>query len=44
MKFEREYAVWIEKHLKARSGERLRRLEKGHGHAEIELLEKVQML
>lgn len=41
MRFEEEYEPWLEKHRRSRSGERLRRLEQGHGHAEKELLEKI---
>lgn len=41
VKFENEYKAWLERHRASRSGERLRRLEQGHRHAEKALLEKI---
>jgi hypothetical protein len=41
MKFDEAYKKYIEKHTKARRGERLRRLKEGHCHAEKFFLEYV---
>lgn len=41
MGFEVEYQSFLNRHLQARKGERLRRLQEGHGKAEIMFLEKV---
>lgn len=41
MGFEDEYQFFLNRHLQARKGERLRRLQEGHGKAEIMFLEKV---
>jgi hypothetical protein len=41
MEFEEEYQGFMSAHLEARSGERLRRLQEGHKHAEILFLEQV---
>lgn len=42
-RFEQEHRKWLESHTKRRSGERKRRLQVGHAHAEIEMLRKVWM-
>lgn len=39
--FEQEYALFMQKHAEGRSGEGLRRLQEGHGHAERRFLEQV---
>jgi hypothetical protein len=39
--FEAAYSAWMEEHIKANNGERLRRLKEGHGHAEKLFLENV---
>jgi len=39
--FEQAHKAWLDYHLNARKGERLRRLESGHGYLEKEFLEKV---
>ncbi|MDF2958910.1 MAG: hypothetical protein K0S39_645 [Paenibacillus sp.] len=39
--FEKEYGIFIQKHTERRTGERLRRLKEGHGHAERCFLEHV---
>ncbi|MBY0149283.1 DNA-binding response regulator [Neobacillus niacini] len=41
MGFEEEYKVFMNAHLEARSGERLRRLEEGHNQAEMLFLKQV---
>lgn len=41
MAFEEQYSEWIARHLASRQGERARRLEEGHGHAESLFVEKV---
>ncbi|RKP47264.1 DUF559 domain-containing protein [Cohnella endophytica] len=41
MEFEQAYDAFVEYHRKRRKGERLRRLNEGHRHAEKMLLEKV---
>lgn len=41
MGFEKEYQTFIDAHMEARSGERLRRLEEGHSHAEKLFLKNV---
>ncbi|WP_342430064.1 DNA-binding response regulator [Neobacillus sp. FSL H8-0543] len=41
MGFEEEYQPFINAHLQARTGERLRRLQEGHKHAEILFLKQV---
>ncbi|MFC0215382.1 DNA-binding response regulator [Paenibacillus chartarius] len=38
---EREYQQWLDLHRRARKGERLRRLEEGHNHAEQLLVRQV---
>ncbi|SDG29034.1 hypothetical protein SAMN04488542_13340 [Fontibacillus panacisegetis] len=43
-RFEEEHAGYIEQHLGIRSGERARRLQEGHGHAEKLFLENVWWL
>jgi len=40
-RFEQEHRKWLDSHLKCRTGERKRRLQVGHAHAEIEMLKKV---
>lgn len=42
-RFEQEHRKWLDSHLKRRSGERKRRLQAGHAHAEIEMLKKAWM-
>lgn len=39
--FEEVYAAWLEGHKRMRTGERLRRLEEGHGYLEKAILEKL---
>jgi hypothetical protein len=39
--FEEEYQTFMNIHLQARSGERLRRLQEGHKHAEMMFLKHV---
>jgi hypothetical protein len=39
--FEKEYALFMQEHAEGRSGEALRRLQEGHGHAERSFLELV---
>ncbi|WP_078547902.1 hypothetical protein [Litchfieldia alkalitelluris] len=41
MGFEEEYQIFMNAHLQARTGERLRRLEEGHKHAEMLFLKQV---
>lgn len=41
MEFEKEYQPFLNVHRQARTGERLRRLEEGHQHAEILFLKQV---
>lgn len=41
MDFEREYQSFLEGHVRKREGERLRRLQEGHGKAEKEFLKNV---
>ena len=41
MAFEEEYQAFIKAHLQGRTGERLRRLQEGHGHAEKMFLKQV---
>lgn len=41
MGFEEEYQSFLNSHLQRRTGERLRRLEEGHSHAEILFLKQV---
>ncbi|MCA1038579.1 BlaI/MecI/CopY family transcriptional regulator [Bacillus infantis] len=41
MGFEEEYQAFLHDHLQARTGERLRRLEEGHKHAEMLFLKQV---
>jgi hypothetical protein len=41
MTFNKEYADFMKNHLERRKGERLRRLQEGHGHAEKLFLENV---
>lgn len=41
MGFEEEYQTFISTHLQARTGERMRRLEEGHKHAEMLFLRQV---
>jgi hypothetical protein len=41
MRFEEEYQTFMNTHLQARSGERLRRLQEGHNHAEMLFLQQV---
>ncbi|GAE25370.1 hypothetical protein JCM9140_1361 [Halalkalibacter wakoensis JCM 9140] len=41
MGFEEEYQTFINEHLQARTGERLRRLQEGHKHAEMLFLKHV---
>lgn len=41
MGFEEEYQTFMNDHLQARTGERLRRLQEGHGHAERMFLKQV---
>jgi very-short-patch-repair endonuclease len=41
MGFNEAYPAFIEQHVKARTGERLRRLKEGHGKAESMFLQKV---
>ncbi|MCL7745492.1 DNA-binding response regulator [Halalkalibacter alkaliphilus] len=41
MGFEEEYQIFINAHLQARTGERLRRLQEGHKHAEMLFLKEV---
>jgi very-short-patch-repair endonuclease len=41
MGFEEEYQDFINSHLKERTGERLRRLQEGHSHAEMMFLKQV---
>lgn len=41
MSYEESYAVFIERHLAARNGERRARLERGHAHAEAMFLRQV---
>lgn len=41
MGFEEEYQTFMNAHLQARTGERLRRLQEGHQHAEMLFLKKV---
>lgn len=41
MGFEEEYQVFLNAHLQARTGERLRRLQEGHQHAEKLFLKQV---
>ena len=41
MGFDEEYQVFLSAHTEARTGERLRRLQEGHGRAEMMFLEKV---
>lgn len=41
MGFEEEYQAFMNAHLAARTGERLRRLQEGHNHAEILFLKQV---
>ncbi|RDI40925.1 DNA-binding response regulator [Falsibacillus pallidus] len=41
MKFEEEYQTFLKAHLQSRSGERLRRLQEGHNHAEKVFLKQV---
>ncbi|RKN85541.1 DNA-binding response regulator [Paenibacillus ginsengarvi] len=41
MSFDRHYERFLQRHLHSRSGERLRRLTEGHGHAERTFLERV---
>jgi hypothetical protein len=40
-KYEEAQKLWLEDHLKRRSGERKRRLKEGHAHAERKMLEQV---
>ncbi|WP_052486899.1 hypothetical protein [Gordoniibacillus kamchatkensis] len=39
--FEKTHREWLEHHIRNRSGERRRRLENGHQHAEREMLRHV---
>jgi hypothetical protein len=39
--FEITYQAWLEQHMSKRSGERLRRLQEGHGFGERTLVEKI---
>lgn len=41
MGFEEEYEIFMNAHLQVRTGERLRRLQEGHNHAEILFLRQV---
>ncbi len=41
MKFSEAHILFVNRHLTARRGERLRRLQEGHGHAEMLFLELV---
>ncbi|WP_421383299.1 DNA-binding response regulator [Bacillus salacetis] len=41
MEFEKEYQAFMDSHLQTRTGERLRRLQEGHKHAERLFLEQV---
>ncbi|TYS14126.1 DUF559 domain-containing protein [Rossellomorea vietnamensis] len=41
MGFEEDYQAFIDAHLQERSGERLRRLQEGHQHAEMSFLKQV---
>ncbi|MEH7272267.1 hypothetical protein [Neobacillus vireti] len=41
MGFEEEYQTFLNTHLQARSGERLRRLKEGHNQAEMLFLKQV---
>ncbi|HWL26684.1 MAG TPA: DNA-binding response regulator [Ureibacillus sp.] len=41
MGFEEEYQSFMDSHLQARTGERLRRLQEGHNHAEMLFLKQV---
>jgi hypothetical protein len=41
MTFEEAHAQFMKTHLEKRKGERLRRLQEGHGHAEKLFLENV---
>ena len=41
MRFEEEYQTFMQTHLQARTGERLRRLQEGHKHAEMLFLKQV---
>lgn len=41
MDYKTHHEMWLKAHLKARSGERLRRLKEGHGHGEKLFLEQV---
>ncbi len=41
MGFEKEYQAFMNAHLQARTGERLRRLQEGHRHAEMLFLKQV---
>jgi hypothetical protein len=41
MGFEEEYQAFLNKHLEARTGERLRRLQEGHDQAEMMFLKQV---
>jgi very-short-patch-repair endonuclease len=41
MEFEEEYETFMAAHLQSRTGERLRRLQEGHKHAEILFLKQV---
>lgn len=41
MEFEEEYQAFMKAHLQARTGERLRRLQEGHNHAEMLFLKQV---
>lgn len=41
MEFEKEYQIFMNAHLQARTGERLRRLQEGHNQAEMLFLKQV---
>ncbi|MDQ0156245.1 DNA-binding response regulator [Robertmurraya andreesenii] len=41
MGFEKEYQVFMNAHMQVRTGERLRRLQEGHNHAEMLFLKQV---
>ena len=41
MGYEKEYQSFMDSHLQARTGERLRRLQEGHNHAEMLFLKQV---
>ena len=41
MGFEKEYQAFMNTHLQARTGERLRRLQEGHNQAELLFLKQV---